>query len=310
MGQALHLQMMASPNPYDVLGVNRNASDGEIKRSFRKLARKHHPDRNHGDAKSEAKFKEVQAAYDSIGTAEARREHDQQEQMANMFGGRGRGSPGMNFGGGGMGGMGGMDDLLGQMFGGGMGGMGGRQRQQRQQPKAKAATINVGLDLTVEQGLEGGQFEFSFKRFKQQGTSMETKRVTMKLRLDAGVAHGTTKTVKGQGHDHPEGERGDVVVTVRIDAGEEYRWEDEVLVQDVPVPYSVLMLGGKVKVRLPSGKEGRLTVEPFTQLGDRRRMSKAGYNGSDLELEFTLVEHEALTNEQKDALDGLNKLGL
>ncbi|MBT5661874.1 MAG: J domain-containing protein [Euryarchaeota archaeon] len=302
--------MMASPNPYDVLGVNRNASDGEIKRSFRKLARKHHPDRNHGDAKSEAKFKEVQAAYDSIGTAEARREHDQQEQMANMFGGRGRGSPGMNFGGGGMGGMGGMDDLLGQMFGGGMGGMGGRQRQQRQQPKAKAATINVGLDLTVEQGLEGGQFEFSFKRFKQQGTSMETKRVTMKLRLDAGVAHGTTKTVKGQGHDHPEGERGDVVVTVRIDAGEEYRWEDEVLVQYVPVPYSVLMLGGKVKVRLPSGKEGRLTVEPFTQVGDRRRMSKAGYNGSDLELEFTLVEHEALTNEQKDALDGLNKLGL
>jgi molecular chaperone DnaJ len=310
VGQALQLQMMASPNPYDVLGVNRNASDGEIKRSFRKLARKHHPDRNHGDAKSEAKFKEVQAAYDSIGTAEARREHDQQEQMANMFGGRGRGSPGMNFGGGGMGGMGGMDDLLGQMFGGGMGGMGGRQRQQRQQPKAKAATINVGLDLTVEQGLEGGQFEFSFKRFKQQGTSMETKRVTMKLRLDAGVAHGTTKTVKGQGHDHPEGERGDVVVTVRIDAGEEYRWEDEVLVQDVPVPYSVLMLGGKVKVRLPSGKEGRLTVEPFTQVGDRRRMSKAGYNGSDLELEFTLVEHEALTNEQKDALDGLNKLGL
>ena len=311
MGQALHLQMMASPNPYDVLGVNRNASDGEIKRSFRKLARKHHPDRNQGDVKSEAKFKEVQAAYDSIGTAEARREHDQQEQMADMFGGRGRGSPGMNFGGGGMGGMGGMDDLLGQMFGGGgMGGMGGRPRQQRQQSKAKAATINVGLDLTVEQGLEGGQFEFSFKRFKQQGTSMETKRVTMKLRLDAGVAHGTTKTVKGQGHDHPEGERGDVVVTVRIDAGEEYRWEDEVLVQDVPVPYSVLILGGKVKVRLPSGKEGRLTVEPFTQVGDRRRMSKAGYNGSDLELEFTLVEYDTLTKKQKNALDGLNKLGL
>ena len=305
VGQAVHLELMASPNPYDVLGVNRNASDGEIKRSFRKLARKYHPDRNQGDAQSEAKFKQVQAAYDSIGTAEARREHDQQEQMGNMFGGRGRGNPGMNFGGGGMGGM---DDLLGQMFGGGMGG--GRPRQQRQQPKAKAATINVGLDLTIEQGLEGGQFEFSFKRFKQQGTSMETKRVTMKLRLDAGVAHGTTKTVKGQGHDHPEGERGDVVVTVRIDAGEEFRWEEGVLVQDVPVPYSVLMLGGKVKVRLPSGKEGRLTVEPFTQVGDRRRMSKAGYNGSDLELEFTLTDIDTLNDKQRNALDGLNKTGL
>ena len=185
MGRAAPFVMMAARNPYDVLGVNRNASDGEIKRSFRKLARQFHPDRNQGDAKAEVKFKEVQAAYDSIGTADARREHDQQEQMANMFGGRGRGGGGMNFGGGGM------EDIFGQMFGGGgMGGMGGRPRQQRPQKVAKAATINVGLDLTVEEGLSGGQFEFSFKRFKQQGTSMETKRVTMKLRLDVGVADG------------------------------------------------------------------------------------------------------------------------
>ena len=139
---------------------------------------------------------------------------------------------------------------------------------------------------------------------------METKRVTMKLRVDAGVAHGTTKTLKQQGHDHPEGQRGDVIVTVRIDAGEEYRWEDGVLVQDVPVPYSVMMLGGKVKVRLPSGKEGRLTVAPCSQVGDRRRMSKAGYNGSDLELEFTLAEHVQLTDEQKTALESLSELGL
>ena len=120
---------MADRNPYDVLGVNRNASDGEIKRAFRKLARQYHPDRNQGDAGAEAKFKEVQAAYDAIGTPEARREHDQQEQMRNMFGGmggRGRGGPSMNFGG--MGG--GLDDILGQMFGGGMGGMGdGMPRQ-------------------------------------------------------------------------------------------------------------------------------------------------------------------------------------
>ena len=56
---------MADRNPYDVLGVNRNASDGEIKRAFRKLARQYHPDRNQGDAGAEAKFKEVQAAYDA-----------------------------------------------------------------------------------------------------------------------------------------------------------------------------------------------------------------------------------------------------
>ena len=306
---------MADRNPYDVLGVNRNASDGEIKRAFRKLARQYHPDRNQGDAGAEAKFKEVQAAYDAIGTPEARREHDQQEQMRNMFGGmggRGRGGPSMNFGG--MGG-GGLDDILGQMFGGGgMGGMGGGMPRQppRQAPRKqpKAATINVGLDITTEQATEGGHFEFSFKRFKQQGTSMETKRTTMKLRLDAGVAHGTTKTLKGQGHDHPEGQRGDVVVTVRIDAGEHCRWEGDSLIQEVAVPYSVLMLGGKVSVKLPSGKVGKLSVDPLTQVGDRRRMAKAGYNGGDLTLEFVLGEADTLTDEQRQALKTLQDSGL
>ena len=309
---------MAERNPYEVLGVSRQASDGEIKRAFRKLARQHHPDRNQGDAGSEAKFKEVQAAYDAIGTSEARREHDQQEQMRNMFGGggRGRGGPSMNFGGmgGGMGG-GGIEDLLGQMFsGGGMGGgMGGMPRQPsrqapRQQPKA--ATINVGLDLTMAQAEEGGELTFSYKRFKRQGTSMETKRTTMKLRLNPGVTHGTTKTLKGQGHDHPEGERGDVVVSVRIDAGEAYRWEGDQLIMEVPVPYSIMMLGGKVSVKLLSGKTGKLSVDPLTQVGDRRRMGKAGYNGGDLTLEFVLEEPEELTEEQRKALKDLGSTGL
>jgi len=302
VGRQTVVKPMAERNPYEVLGVNRNASDGEIKRAFRKLARQYHPDRNQGDAGAESKFKEVQAAYDAIGTSEARREHDQQEQMRNMFGGagRGRGGPSMNFGGGG-----GFDDIIGQMFGGG--GMGGmpRQPQRQARPQAKAAPINVGLDISLEQAAEGGQFEFSFKRFKKQGTNMETKRTTMKLRLDAGATHGTTKTIKGQGHDHPEGERGDVVVTVRIDAGEAFRWEGNALVQEVPVPYSVLMLGGKVSVRLLSGKVGRLAVDPLTQVGDRRRMAKAGYNGGDLTLEFTLAEHEALTDAQRAALKAL-----
>ena len=309
---------MAERNPYEVLGVSRNASDGEIKRAFRKLARQYHPDRNKGDAGAEAKFKEVQAAYDTIGTAEARREFDQQEQMRNMFGGmggRGRGGPNVNYGGGGFGG-GGLEDILGQMFGGGMGGMGGMGGAPRQAPRQtpreqpKAATINVGLDLSLEQAMAGGQFEFSFKRFKRQGTSMETKRTTMKLRLDAGVAHGTTKTLKGQGHDHPEGERGDVVVTVRIDMGEAFRWEGNTLVQEVGVPYSVLMLGGKVNVKLPSGKVGKLSVDALTQVGDRRRMANAGYNGGDLTLEFVLADVEELTEAQFAALKALNESGL
>ena len=99
---------MAQKDPFTLLGVGKNADDAEIKRAFRKKARQFHPDRNPGDAQAEAKFKEVQEAYDTIGTAKERHEYEQQQRMSSMFGGRG--------GGGGGGGAGGMDDMFKQMF--------------------------------------------------------------------------------------------------------------------------------------------------------------------------------------------------
>ena len=70
------------------------------------------------------------------------------------------------------------------------------------------------------------------------------------------------------------------------------------------------MLGGKVKVKLPSGKEGLLTVAPNTQVGDRRRMSGAGIQGGDLDLEFVMQEVDGLNDEQRKALELLRKTGL
>ena len=92
---------MASPDPYATLGVSRDASDAEIKRAFRKLARKYHPDRNPDDSAAEAKFKEVQAAYETIGDASKRQEYDQKKRMENMFGRGGRSPFGGGMGGGG-----------------------------------------------------------------------------------------------------------------------------------------------------------------------------------------------------------------
>ena len=83
-------------DPYRVLGVSKDATDAEIKRSYRKLARQYHPDRNPGDAAAEERFKAIQAAHESIGSTEARKEHDQRRRMEEMFGG----SQGNPFGGG------------------------------------------------------------------------------------------------------------------------------------------------------------------------------------------------------------------
>ena len=278
--------MMAQKDPYSVLGVSKGASDGEIKRAFRKKARQFHPDRNADDSLAEAKFKEVQSAYDKIGDAESRREFDQKQQMANMFGGGRRGgSP--------------------------FGGMGGGNQRSRPQPRQKGSDITVGLDVSMSEATEGGTFSFTFKRLKPNSLgNLEAKSVTLKTNLDAGVKHGAIKRLKGQGNDHPEGDSGDVLLTVRIDAGENRSWDGDVLVQQVQIPYSAMMLGGKVKVTLPSGKEGLLKIAPNSQIGDRRRMSKAGYLGGDLDLEFTIIEFDELNEQQKDALEQLRESGL
>ena len=301
---------MAKQEPYSVLGVGRNASDVEIKRAFRKKARQFHPDRNQGDASAEAKFKEVQAAYESIATAKDRNEYEQQQRMSSMFGGGGGGNP---FGGGG----GGMEDILGQMFGGGgrprggnpFGGMGGQPQQRQQRPKG--ADISVSLELTAEQAEQGGQFPFTFKRLKPNAAgTMEPTSVTLRTRVKPGVKHGTTSRLKGQGHDHPEGAAGDVMLTIRIHFGEGRFWDGKMLVQEVPTPFSTLMLGGKVKVQLPSNKKIMLTVSPETMVGDRLRIAGAGYDGGDLELEFVLPDYDELSKEQVKALENLKNSGL
>ena len=295
---------MAQQDPYSVLGVVRNASDVEIKRAFRKKARQFHPDRNPDDASAESKFKEVQAAYESIATAKDRSEYEQQQRMSSMRGG------GASFGGGGM------DDIFGQMFGGGgrprggnpFGGM-GQSQQRRQRPKG--SDIGVSLELTTEEAENGGLFSFTFKRLKPNASgTMEATTTTLRTTVKAGVKHGTATRMKGQGHDHPEGDAGDVMLTIRIQFGEGRFWNGDILVQEVPTPFSTLMLGGKVKIALPSQKKIMLTVAPETLVGDRLRIAGAGYDGGDLELEFVLPDYDELSKEQKEALKKLKDIGL
>ncbi|MGB1954372.1 MAG: DnaJ domain-containing protein [Candidatus Poseidoniaceae archaeon] len=296
---------MASPDPYATLGVSRNASDAEIKRAFRKLARKHHPDRNPNDAAAEAKFKEVQAAYEMIGDASKRQEYEQKKRMENMFGGGGGRSP---FGGG-MGG--GFEDMIGQMFGGGQQQNPFQQRQRRPQARPKGSDIHVSVDVEMEQAITGGEITFQAQRIKVGSGNVASKTTqNFKIRIDPGVKHGTSKRLKGQGNEHPQGTAGDLHVTFRIDAGEGRHWENGILIQQVSIPYSTMMLGGKVKVNLPSGKSGLLSVAGNSQPGDRRRMAKAGYLQGDLDLEFILDEHEELTPEQIEILEKLKDVGL
>jgi molecular chaperone DnaJ len=143
---------------YKVLGVSKGASDDEIKKAYRKLARKYHPDRNPDDATAEEKFKEVQGAYDTLSDPEKREQYD----AGGMFGGFGGGSGGPGggpFGGGGFpgGGGGGPDfgDILGNIFGRGGGGGRGRPEQQR------GRDLETELSLSFDQAVNGAQVSVS-----------------------------------------------------------------------------------------------------------------------------------------------------
>ena len=153
---------MAKRDYYEVLGLQKGASDDEIKRAFRKMAMKYHPDRNPGDKEAEENFKEVNEAYDVLKDPDKKAKYDQFGHAA--FDGSG------GFGGGGFGGfdaggfdfseMGGFGDIFESFFGGGFGGGSSRRRNAPQ----RGADLEYRLNITFEEAVFGCEKEISITR--------------------------------------------------------------------------------------------------------------------------------------------------
>jgi molecular chaperone DnaJ len=142
---------MAVKDPYKVLGVDKKASQDDIKKAYRKLARQYHPDKNPGDKVAEERFKEIQGAYDTLGEPEKRKQYD---QGGGVFGGFGSGTPGGGFDPGRFGqNLGGFGDILSDLFGSGGGAGAGRGRPQPQ----RGRDLETEVSLSFEQAMEGGQ---------------------------------------------------------------------------------------------------------------------------------------------------------
>ena len=148
---------------YEVLGVSKTASDDELKRAYRKLAKQYHPDLNPGNAEAETKFKEVNEAYEVLSDKDKRAKYDQfgHAGVDPNFGAGG-------FGGGGFGGfdMGDVDlgDIFGSFFGGGFGGFGGGQRQANPNAPKRGASLRVNMTITFEEAMRGVEKEISLNR--------------------------------------------------------------------------------------------------------------------------------------------------
>lgn len=242
---------MSERDYYESLGLSRSASADEIKKSYRRLAKQHHPDANPGDAGAQKKFAEITEAYDVLSDPEKRKKYDQFGHNWSKVGAGGGGNPFEGFAGGGGAGGGGFDlnDILGGMFGGRGGSpFGGGRRQPRSQ---KGQNVEAEIRVPFHVGVEGGKHELTLQ------TSGKLERLTVKI--PPGIPDGGKVRLSGQGHPgHGGGARGDVIVTIRISGHPWFRREGNNLLVDVPVTPSEAALGARVDV--PTLTEGTVVM--------------------------------------------------
>lgn len=258
---------------YSILGVDRGASEKDIKAAYRKLARKHHPDVNPNDKAAEERFKEISEAYEVLSDSDKRTKYDQygqyweQVQSGGRPGGQappGYDSFGFDFGDfeGGrvdIGGESGFSDFFEMLFGQGRAGRGGRR--VRHAP-GKGRNIEADLEISLEDAFGGGK-----KLFKLNGRTIE-------LTVPKGVRDGQKMRLAGQGEDGPGG-KGDLMIRMKLRPHKTFVRNNDDLQADVPVDYVTAALGGEVQVPTLSGRV-TMKVPPGTDSGKTFRLPGQG----------------------------------
>lgn len=346
---------------YEVLGVNKTASDDEIKKAYRKMAKKYHPDVNPGNAEAEAKFKEANEAYEILSDSTKRARYDQ-------FGHAGTDPNG--FGGGGFGGFGGFEDMdisdiFGSFFGGGFG---GRSSARRNGPR-KGGDISESVILTFEEAAFGVKKQIKIYRVedcdechgvgaknasdrqtcsvcggsgevrttqrspfgqfvnvspcnncggsgtiiknpcaKCKGRGKIKRARTIEVNIPAGINHGETVSLRGQGDaGYKGGPNGDLYVTVTLKRHPIFSRNGTEVYCDVPVTFVQAALGAEIEVPTIDGMI-KYTIPDGTQSGTAFRLRgkgikniRTGIRGDQI-INVVVEVPKNLTAEQKSVL--------
>lgn len=256
---------------YARLGLTKGASEAEIKKAYRKLAKELHPDRNQDNPKAAARFSEVTAAYDVLGDADKRGQYDRGEiddqgnpRAPQGFGG---GRHGGGFGGGFQGGGfqgdgGGFGDIFEGLFGGRAGG-GFGQQQQRRMPKGDDMAYRLAV-----------AFVDAVLLHHQRLTLANGK--TVDVKLPNGLEEGTKIRLAGQG-EHGPGGAGDAIITVTIRPDRRFRREGDDVLLDLPVTLKEAVLGAKIKVPTAGGAV-MMSIPAGSSSGRTLRLKGKGFH--------------------------------
>ncbi|HYI50423.1 MAG TPA: DnaJ C-terminal domain-containing protein [Microbacterium sp.] len=301
---------------YKTLGVEKNVSDADLKKTYRKLARKYHPDSNQGDAKAEATFKEVSEAYSVLSDPDQRKEYDQIRAMGSGARFTAGDQPG------------GFEDVF-SMFGQGRGG--------RQSPQDFDDIFSM-FNQQQPGGFGSGRFGQPSGGFRGYGgpqrgadvtarttidfiTATKGETITLqgedgkpfKVKIPAGVSDGQKIRLRGRGRPSPDGgETGDIVVQVAVRPHPAFTREGLNLRVTVPVTFTEAALGATIEVPTLGGDPVKLRVAPGTPSGRVLRVKGRGVHSQkgtgDLLAEVQVAVPSHLDDAAREALERFHEL--
>ena len=300
---------------YELLGVSRDASADDVKKAYRRQAKRYHPDKNPGDKSAEETFKKVSEAYAVLSDTEKRAQYDRfgpdtfrkRYTQEDIFGGANFHDVFREFGLG--------EDIFGAFFGGGRGrargGFGGGGFEDafgQGGGQMKGQDYSFSLSVPLMEALQGADRTLKFS------AGGESK--TVHVKIPPGIETGKKLRVKGQGGASPGGgPAGDVYIEINVEADPVFKREGADLTVEAPVKFSALILGGEISVPTPDGARS-IQIKPGTSPGKKIRIKGAGApklrskEKGDLYVTLRVTIPEKISREQKEAAENLLKFGM
>lgn len=312
---------------YKTLGVDEKADATAIKKAYRTLARELHPDRNPDDSTAEERFKEVQQAYETLSDPEKRKQYDRMKRYGGMggFGGMGGATGGSPFEtrsgfryrqnpdgtfvrmDGDFDAGSGFSDIFERFFGGGAPGAPGSSagpgpgRQQARKADPKAYDRNRTVRISFERMLKGGKISFTLDGEK------------ISIPFPKGVKDGHKVRIRGKGRAMPNGGKGNLYVSIRVDEDDRFTRDGLSVHTHVNVSVFDAMLGATTEVHSPHGKRLKLAIPEGSQPGDRLRIKGHGVETEsgkgDMIVHLDVFLPETLTEEQREWIEKARDAG-
>lgn len=299
---------MAQTDYYKVLGLDKKATPDEIKKAFRKLAVKYHPDRNPNDKAAEDKFKEINEAYAVLSDPQKKEQYDtfgssgfhKQYSQEDIFRGFDFGGTFKDMG------MGGNEDIFSRLFGGAFG-RGGGMGGYRPGPQ-RGSDLEMETDVSFRDAVNGAEKVVAFRR--------NGKREELKIKIPAGVDNGSKIRISGKGgQGEGGGPAGDLFLIIRVLPDPVFTRDGGDLFVERQIPFSAACLGTSMDIPTLEGDK-RIKIPAGIQPGTKIRLKGYGVKplGSnakgDLFVKITIHVPESLNGEQKKLVEELVRSGL